>query len=134
MANNWILLDTNIVSLILKKNGLSSYYKQQLENRTCCISFVTAGELYFWAQKHNWGSRRKRQLDSSLRNFLVIPYDNEIVRFYGIIRADREKIGRPISDNDCWIAACAMAHDLSILTHNVRDFQDIAGLDVVQDR
>lgn len=48
--------------------------------------------------------------------------------FYGAIRADLEKQGTPIGLNDLLIAAIALANDLALITHNVREFGRIANL------
>ena len=46
----------------------------------------------------------------------------------GNVRADRQRIGRMISPQDAWIAATALRHDLPLITHNIKDFQEISNL------
>ena len=38
--------------------------------------YITVGELYFGAEKRGWGERKRRALEATLRNFVVIPYDH----------------------------------------------------------
>jgi predicted nucleic acid-binding protein len=47
---------------------------------------------------------------------------------YGVVRASLAEAGRPIGPNDLHIAASALAHDLTLVTHNVREFSRVAGL------
>lgn len=66
-----------------------------------------------------------------LRNFLVVPYDHEISKSYARVLVERQSRGRPISFNDAWIAACAVRHSVSLVTHNAKDFEGISGLDLI---
>ena len=46
---------------------------------------------------------------------------------YGTIKANLRKKGKPIPENDIWIAAIAMQHDLTLLTRD-RHFEAVDGL------
>lgn len=63
----------------------------------------------------------------TIHRFVVIPYDHEIAQHYGEIIAHRKCVGQPISCADAWIAACALRHDIPLVTHNTKDFVDIPG-------
>ena len=49
---------------------------------------------------------------------------------YGNIRASLEAKGKPIGNNDLWIAAHAKAAGLTIITNNERKFKRVPGLKV----
>ncbi len=49
--------------------------------------------MYFGAEKANWGVKKRSELETTLRNFVVIPYDHEIARCYGRLVAERERKG-----------------------------------------
>jgi len=70
-------------------------------------------------------------LETRLRNYIVIPYDREIARSYGLVAAERKRAGKPISLNDAWIAACAVRHGVPLVTHNRKDFSGIAALRLI---
>lgn len=123
-----VVLDTNVVSYLMRGGSLAEAYAPHLQNRLLAITFVTVGELYFGAEKGKWGERKRRELEAALRNFVVVPYDHEIARCYGRLVAERQRSGKPIASNDAWIAACAVRHGVSLITHNAKDFQGIAGL------
>lgn len=107
---------------------MAEAYAPHVQNRLLAITFVTVGELYFGAEKGKWGEQKRRELEAALRNFVVIPYDHEIARCYGRLVAERQRIGKPIAPNDARIAACAVRHGVSLVTHNAKDFEDITGL------
>jgi tRNA(fMet)-specific endonuclease VapC len=126
-----IILDTNIVSYLMKGTPLAERYRLHIQGKLLSISFITVGELYFGAENRNWGEQKRRQLETTLRNFVVIPYDNEIARCYGRLVFERKKKGMPIAPNDAWIAACAVRHSVPLVTHNAKDFEGISSLGLV---
>ena len=134
MTEPKIVIDTNIVSYIMRGGPLAVVYSQHLQGKLVSISFITVGELYFGAEKAKWGEKRRNQLETTLRNFVVIPYDHDIARCYGRIVAGRERKGRPISCADAWIAACAVRHGVPLVTHNAQDFDVIADLHVITEQ
>ena len=121
-----VLVDTNVVSYVMKGGPLGRAYVPHLQGKLLAISFITVGEMYYGAEKARWGRKKRSQLESALRNFVVVPYDHEIAKLYGIIVVERERKGRPISFNDAWIAACAVKHGVPLVTHNARDFKEIS--------
>lgn len=133
MSTAKIVLDTNIVSYLMKGAPIAARYKPHLQGKLLSISFITVGELYFGAENRNWGKQKRMQLEATLRNFVVIPYDNEIARCYGRLVSERKKQGMPIAPNDAWIAACAVRHNVPLATHNAKDFAGIFLLAVVNE-
>lgn len=130
MKTEYLLLDTNIVSYTMKNAPEAEFYKNYLSGKTLTISFITVGELWVWAEYYKWGVDKRKRLESAIRNFVVIPYDYEIAKKYGEIVAYRTRNGKPISVADAWIAACALRHQVTLVTHNGKDFHDIPGLSI----
>jgi len=126
-----IVLDTNIVSYWMKGGLMANMYAPHLQGRLLAITFVTVGEMYFGAENRNWGQKNRKVLETTLRNFVVIPYDHEIARCYGKLVNQRRRAGNPISFNDAWIAACTVRHGLPLITHNAKDFEGISGLEII---
>ena len=131
MSNGKIILDTNIVSYLMKGGPLAEAYEPSVQNHLLAITFITVGELYFGAEKRNWGEKKRKELETTLRNFVVIPYDHEIARCYGRLVAERQRNGKPIAPNDAWIAACTVRHGVPLVTHNAKDFEGIPALQVI---
>jgi predicted nucleic acid-binding protein len=126
-----LLLDTNVVSFVLKGDSRAAAYARHLHGRRLAISFMTVAELFQWAAMRKWGARRLDQLQTSLQQYAILPFDIELCRLWGEIRARCRAAGRPISPQDAWIAATAIRHDLPLVTHNPQDFEVLQELDVI---
>ena len=126
-----IVIDTNIVSYLMKGGPMANAYAPHVQGRLLAIAFITVGEMYFGAENRNWGEKKRKELETTLRNFVVIPYDHEIARCYGKLVNERKRAGKPIAINDAWIAACTVRHGVPLITHNAKDFEEITGLEVI---
>jgi len=134
MSDATILLDTNIVSYLMRGGQEAKAYVPHIQGKLLAIAFITVGEMYFGAENGNWGESKRKQLETTLRNFVVIPYDHEIARCYGQLVAERKRSGKPIAPNDAWIAACTVRYGVPLVTHNAKDFEGIAALEVITEQ
>lgn len=115
----------------MKGASTAELYKEHLSGKRLAISFITVGELWAGAEFARWGEKRRDQLRETIRRFVVIPYDHKIAQCYGEIVAHRKRVGRPISCADARIAACALRHDIPLVTHNTKDFVNIPDLRII---
>lgn len=129
-----LMLDTNILSYMWKKDPLAQLYTPHLVGKTLVISFITVGELFFYWEDKGWGERRRQEMEAKLRNYIIVPSDHEIARCYGMVAKERKRQGRPISLNDAWIAASAIRHGVKLVTHNAKDFEGISNLTVISEK
>lgn len=127
---NALLVDTSVVSIVFKKDSRAPAYEAHFEGRKLLISKVTRAELYAWAISRNWGPSRTRDLLEFLKPFVVLDLDDESLWVWARIRSEK---GRPRSYSDSWIAATAIRYGLPLITHNKRDFEGIAGLDIISE-
>ena len=125
------IIDTDIISYLMKNVWAARVYAHHLEGRLIGVSFISVGELYFGSEKGSWGPKRRATLERTLQKFVVIPYDREVARCYGRLVAERQRSGRPIASNDAWIAACAVRHTVPLVTHNAKHFEGITELQVI---
>ncbi|MGH7108321.1 MAG: type II toxin-antitoxin system VapC family toxin [Acetobacteraceae bacterium] len=93
------------------------------------LSVVTWAELRRGIVRLGRGARAERLRywleDGLARQFFrrILPVDLEIADAWGLLRAQRDAIGRPMGAMDCLIAATAQVHGLTLVTRNVRDFE-----------
>lgn len=131
MSNAKLIVDTDVVSYLMKGGARAEAYAPHLQGKLIAIAFITVGEMYFGAEHARWGPERRSQLETTLRNFVVIPYDHEIARCYGRLMSEKRRSGCTIAANDAWIAACATRHGVPLVTNNARHFEGIDSLEVI---
>jgi hypothetical protein len=56
------LVDTSVLSLVLKRDTRAALYAPNLTNRIGVLSFITLAELYRWPEERDWGPRRRAEL------------------------------------------------------------------------
>jgi tRNA(fMet)-specific endonuclease VapC len=123
------LLDTNACIRLINP-GPSSVKTRLLtipatEIRLCSLVYT---ELCYGAYKSQQTARNRQLVEQFFQPFTSIPFDNRAGSLAGRIRAELESQGTPIGSNDLLIAAIAIANDLTLITHNVREFSRIADL------
>ena len=126
-----VLVDTNVVSFLFRRDTRAELYRPHLLGKRCCLSFQTVAELKLWAIIRNWGQPRRERLDQVLRHYVVLPYDAATADKWAETSAHRRRIGRQIGCGDCWIAAAALRHDIPLITDDSTDFEEIPGLTVI---
>ena len=85
-------------------------------------------ELYYGAyksQKVTSNLGKIRLIENSVE---IISLGLESAEIFAMLKADLEKAGTPLDDFDLILAACALSHDLVLVTNNVRHFKRIQGL------
>src|SRR5262249_36038691 len=60
--------------------------------------------------------------------FTSVPFNDLAAEQYGRIRAHLAAQGMPIGPNDLMIAAIALAHGFTVVTHNTAEFGRVTGL------
>jgi toxin FitB len=123
------LLDTNVISEFqrgAKANEGVKQWEERTQRADMFISPVTIAELEF-------GWRRLLPTDqakaASLKQWMqimvgqfsgrILPIDEQTGQAFG-----RLKLGRTRPINDLWIAATAAVHNLTVVSRNIKDFED----------
>lgn len=125
------MLDTNVISDLIKDpDGLVAKRLEKVGEREVCCSVITAAELRYGAEKAQSPNLTKR-IDAALSAIDVLPLGEPSDRHYGFVRAGLAVRGTPIGPNDLLIAAHALTEGLTLVTDNVKEFQRVEGLAVV---
>jgi tRNA(fMet)-specific endonuclease VapC len=125
------LLDTNICIYIAKarpQHLLERFSK--IAPGEAAMSVITFGELEFGARKSQQAKASLATLAQLRAIIPALPIDVSVGEQYSRIRAELEAIGRPIGNNDPWIAAHAAALKATLVTNNRREFDRVTGLRV----
>lgn len=114
--NGKFIIDANVVIDYLRgKNNLLS---QLMDEEVVSISVIVIGELIFGAENSIQIKKHLSQVEELLSKVNIIGIDYETAMIYGKTRADLRKKGTPIPENDIWIAAIAMQHNLTLITND----------------
>ncbi|HRA47553.1 MAG TPA: PIN domain-containing protein [Thermomicrobiales bacterium] len=131
------MLDTNVVSESVRPQPQPTVvsFLQSHDVTDFALSAMTVAELRQGALGHpreEQGLLLLRWIESLLLQYeaRVLPFSAVNTHAYATIQIERAKIGRHISVPDAIIAATAIAHDLTLVTRNTRDFEDI-GLSLI---
>ena len=125
------LLDTNIVSYWMR--GDKKILRRLKLEKPCdlFISTVTLAEiLYGIAKSPVKKKERRKKIETICSQLELFPFDRKAAEQYAAIRTGLEKKGIPIGERDMQIASIALANDLGVVTHNVKEFERIPGLEL----
>jgi tRNA(fMet)-specific endonuclease VapC len=100
----------------------------QLQTWEVGLSAIVLHELYFGASKSDRAEANLTRIDRL--EFERLDYTEQDALVAGDLRAALAAKGTPIGPYDVLIAGQALARDLTVVTHNTREFQRVSGLRV----
>lgn len=124
------LLDTNTCIKYLKGNPGVIRRLSSLPPSDIAVSSVVKAELMYGAMRSNNSTRTLRVQQAFLVQFQSLPFDDQAGLIHGRIRAQLTAAGTPIGPYDLQIAAIALANNLTLVTHNTREFRRVEGLQI----
>lgn len=125
------LLDTNIVSYWLRGDRKVIEQIKSHAPSELALSAITLAEILYGIEKSPAKKRERRHKIQQIVSLLhLYSFEEKAAREYAVVRSELEKSGRTISERDTQIAAVALAHQLTIVTHNVKEFGRVARLKV----
>ena len=125
------LLDTDTIIYNMKGNINVQKNLQMHINEQIRISVITLMELYYGARKSQKVSTNLAKIKILESTLEIIPVGLESTEIFGLLKEQLEKVGNRLDDFDLIIASCAMAHNLTLVTNNIKHFQRIDGLKLV---
>jgi tRNA(fMet)-specific endonuclease VapC len=122
------LLDTDTCSAHLKRPaGLMHRFMQH--SGGLYVPTIVLGELYTWAyHRKNPASVVQRIENDLLPDAAVLDLDRTCAKEFGRVRGLFLQKGISVSRLDLMIAAVALVHNLTLVTHNTSDYRNIPGL------
>ena len=125
------LIDTNICIYVMNKIPFEVIDKfKNTEIGQIGISSITVSELNYGVAKSKRQKQNAQRLEEFLTPFEILPYDETVSEYYGIIRYQLESEGKVIGPLDMLIAAHALSKDLILVTNNEKEFLRIKSLKV----
>jgi tRNA(fMet)-specific endonuclease VapC len=121
------LLDTNVVIALFAND--SSVKDKLAKADEVFIPSIVIGELFYGAYKSAHSKENIARVDDFANESVVLGCNNETSRNYGKIKNALSVKGRPIPENDIWIAAIAMQHSLTLVSRDTH-FKEIDDLKV----
>ena len=114
MKMNGKLVDTNVIIRFFK--GETELFSLFDDMENLYISSITVGELMYGAELSKKSDFNRENYFCFCQQMKVLYPDLEIAKSYGIIKASLKSKGKPIPENDIWIAATCHAADLILIT------------------
>lgn len=124
------LLDTCFISELIKSKpnvGVLNWL-QDKEESALFLSVLTLGEIKKGISKLP-DSKKKKELTKWLAELekrfedRIIPVDADVSLKWGLIQGELEQNGKSMPTVDALIAASALAHNLTVITHNGKDIR-----------
>ncbi|KVN26366.1 pilus assembly protein [Burkholderia stagnalis] len=122
------LLDANAIIAILKGEPAMLARLRTHQPADFGLPSIVAHELYDGAYKSQRAAANLARVEAL--QFEVVAFDAEDAQHAGEIRAQLAAAGTPIGPYDVLIAGQARARQLVLITHNMREFVRVAGLQV----
>ena len=127
------LLDTNVPSELTRAKSDPKVEKwlEDADDEQLFFSVISLGEILKGVTILPESKRRtelQRWLDDTLRPWFegrILPVSEPIAERWGILAGQSQLKGKTIKVADGFIAATALHHDLTIVTRNVKDFEQL---------
>lgn len=126
MTGNKALADTSIFIDLMKGDAAIA---QKLESFSE-VSPIVLSELYFGAYRSANPTKHLAKITIIVQNSSLLAVDAETAEMYVAIKLALLSKGNPISENDMWIAASALQHNLHLYT-NDSHFTQVEGVQLI---
>ena len=124
------LLDTNIISALIRHpDGNAANRVAALRAGELGTSIIVSAELKFGYIKES-SKKLEAMIEGLLAGFEIAPWESPADLTYARLRAELERNGQPIGQNDMLIAAHALSLGAILVTDNEREFSRVPGLGI----
>jgi predicted nucleic acid-binding protein len=120
-----VILDTNAVSALLAGDpALGAVLEAEPRHH---LPVIVIGEYRYGLLGSRQRDPLQRLLKILIRESIVLPVDETTATTYSDVRAELRQKGRPIPENDIWIAALARQHRQPVVSRDGH-FDEVADL------
>ena len=119
-----MILDTNAVSALLRGDTALAALLEPAERHH--LPVIVIGEYRYGLFRSRHRKALQAILETLIRESLVLRVDETTTTYYAAVRDELRDAGRPMPENDVWIAALARQHDQPIVSRD-EHFDEIAG-------
>jgi len=126
------LIDTDWVINHLRGAQRVTGKLEELAASGLALSVVSLAELYEGIYRSVNPDKAEKSLNVFLTAVTVLGLNGAVCRIFGRERARLRTEGRLIGDFDLLIAATCLHHDLILLTDNVREFERVEGIKLLE--
>lgn len=123
-----LALDTNAVSALF--DGDAALLEVLDATERLALPSVVIGEYRYGLKRSRHHRRLEALLNALVADAEVLVVDAESARVYADVREGLRQRGRPLPENDVWIAALCRQHGLDLVTRD-GDFAHVEGLHTV---
>jgi tRNA(fMet)-specific endonuclease VapC len=128
-----VLIDASILIEVERGRLHLEPYVARHEDEDTFLSVITASELLHGvhrATRSDIRAKRSAFVEGILERFALLPVDLAAARAHARLLAELRQAGTMVGPHDLWLAATCIAHGLTMVTANAREFERVAGLDV----
>ena len=122
------LLDTDTCVFALRHHAGVLERLRALSPDDVAVCVVTEAELEYGVLASRDPARSRRSVEAFLAPIASLPFESGAAPLHAAIRLALKS--KPIGERDLIIAAVALAHDATLVTHNGREFGRVRGLRV----
>jgi tRNA(fMet)-specific endonuclease VapC len=122
------LLDTNIIIALFASDA--SVMQSLAQADEVFIPSIALGELHYGARKSGRSQENLGRIEELVTNSTIVECDADTARQYGDVKNRLRLKGRPLPENDVWIAALALQYGLTLVTRDAH-FQEVENLQTV---
>jgi tRNA(fMet)-specific endonuclease VapC len=121
-----VILDTNAVSALFSGDAAIGEALESADRHH--LPVVVIGEYRYGLLRSTVRKRMESLLQTLIHESVVLRIDEATAEIYADVRDQLRLAGRPIPENDVWIAALSRQHDEPVLSKD-QHFDAVAGLD-----
>lgn len=128
-----ILIDSSILIHFERMGSDISAYVKGREEEDVLLSVISTSELLHGVHRatdRRIKARRLAFVEGLLTAIPVLPIDLNVARSHAQLWADLARHGKMIGVHDSWLAATCLAYGLRLATSNLREFEQVPGLEV----